>query len=276
MILRTFILLSLPFLLLASLQARADKQQPIRFGSVAEDIPAVMHQRLTPLTDYLEAAVGRPVILTLSPNMPAAIEALSNGGVELAYLTPVAYLRAQQLGNVTLVAKAITNKQAYFQLQIVVREDSPIKKIADLAGRRFAFGDPAALLQQAVVVNAGMPLENLGKRAYLGHYDNIVRGVLNRDYDAGIVTDSKVRKWDKKGLRVIYSSPQLPPYNITATHNMDNALFLKLQAALLSLDESKPDHRRVLNALGEDYNGFARTNDAEYDIIRTLIKPFQR
>ncbi len=99
----------------------------------------------------------------------------------------------------------------------------------------------------------------LGAAPISGHYDNIVRGVLNRDYDAGIVTDSKARKWDKKGLRVIYSSPQLPPYNIAASRKLDHALFLKLQSALLSLDRNKPEDRRVLDALGEDYDGFART-----------------
>jgi len=274
--LRGFIFLGLhALLLIMPLQVRADQEQPIRFGSVAEDIPAVMHQRLTPLTDYLGAAIGRSVTLKLSPNLPSAIDALSHGDVELSYLSPVAYIRAKKMANATIVAKATSNKQAYFRLEIVVREDSPIKKVADLTGKSFAFGDPAALLQQAVVVNAGMPLESLGSRAFLGHYDNIVRGVLNRDYDAGIVTDSKVRKWDKKGLRVIYRSPQLPPYNIAAIRRMDHALFLKLQVALLSLDRNKPDHRRVLDALGEDFDGFARANDTEYDVIRELIKPFQ-
>ena len=275
MMFRVFIFLCLNAFVLTPAQGFAAEEQSVRLGSVAEDIPAVMHQRLTPLTNYLGVATGRRVVLTLSPDMPAAIEALSNGSVELTYLTPVAYLRAHDVGNATLLAKLVTNKQAYFQLVIVVRDDSPIKNVADLAGKTFAFGDPAALLQQAVVVNAGMPLDRLGSRAYLGHYDNIVRGVLNRDYDAGVVTDSKARAWDKKGLRVIYRSPQLPPYNFAASGKMDKSLFHKLQRALLSLDGHNPDHRRVLDALGVGYDGFAQTNDAEYDVIRKLIKPFQ-
>ena len=273
---RSLVFLVLQVALLTPVQVLGADAQVVRFGSVAEDIPAVMHQRLTPLADYLEAAIGRDVVLTLSPDMPAAIEALSNGSVELAYLTPVAYLKAHEMGQATLLAKTVTNHQAYFQLQIVVREDSPIKTVADLAGKAFAFGDPAALLQKAVVADAGTPLESLGSRAYLGHYDNIVRGVLNKDYDAGIVTGSKARLWDKKGLRVIYSSPQLPPYNIAATHTMDPALFVKLQRALLSLDGHNPAHRKILDALGPEYDGFAQTNDAEYDVIRKLIKPFRR
>jgi phosphonate transport system substrate-binding protein len=169
----------------------------------------------------------------------------------------------------------VTNKEAYFRLQIVVRDDSSIKKVADLPGKRFAFGDPGSLLQKVVVADAGISLETLGGSAYLGHHDNVVRGVLTRDFDAGIVTESKARKWDKKGLRVIYSSPRLPPYNIAATHKIDHALFVKLQNALLSLDGRNPEHRRVLEALGGGIDGFVRTDDAEYEIVRKLIKPFQ-
>jgi len=57
---------------------------------------------------------------------------------------------------------------------------------------------------------------------------------------------------------------------------MDRKVFLKLQGALLGLDGNNPDHRRVLQALGEDYDGFARTSDREYDIVRKLIKPYQQ
>jgi len=274
--LRLLILLGLPVLLLTSIKVCVAEEKSIRFGSVAEDIPAAMHQRLTPLMDYLEKSIGHPVVLTLSPNMPKAIEDLSKGNVELAYLTPVAYLRAHEKGGATLIAKVVSNNQAFFHLEIVVREDSPIRKVEDLVGKKFAFGDPAALLQRAVVENSGISLEKFGSVSFLGHYDNIVRGILNRDYDAGIVTDSKARKWNKKGLRVIYSSPQLPPYNIAATSKMDRIVFLKLQGALLGLDGNNPDHRRVLQALGEDYDGFARTSDREYDIVRKLIKPYQQ
>ena len=273
---RAYIYFGMCFILLAPLAAYpAQEVKPIRFGSVAEDIPTVMHQRLIPLTDYLGAAIGRQITLVFSPDMASATEALSSGNVELSYLTPAAYLRAQKAGNVQIMAKVVTDNQPFFRLEIVVREDSSIQAVADLAGKKFAFGDPAALLQRAVVVNAGMPLENLGSRDFVGHHDNVSRGVLNRDYDAGIVTDRQARKWANKGLRVIYSSPPLPPFNISATRSMDPEIFLRLQKALLSLDRNNPDHRRVLDALGANFDGFTQTNDAEYDIVRKLTKPFQ-
>ena len=189
----------------------AKKSQPIRFGSVAMDTPAVMQERLKPLTSYLSETLGRPVVLKLAPDMASAIDDVSNGNVELAYLTPVAYIRSNAAGKTRLVAKTITKKRASFQLMIVVREDSPIRQVEDLQNKTFAFGDPAALLQRAVVVGAGMELAQLGEYHFLGHYDNIVRGVLNKDFDAGILKDTMAFKWKNNGVRIVYDSPHLPP-----------------------------------------------------------------
>lgn len=254
----------------------AKKSQPIRFGSVAMDTPAVMQERLKPLTSYLSESLGQPVVLKLAPDMASAIDDVSKGNVELAYLTPVAYIRSNAGGKTHLVAKTITKNRPSFQLMIVVREDSPIRHVEDLQNKTFAFGDPAALLQRAVVVGAGMELEQLGEHHFLGHYDNIVRGVLNKDFDAGILKDTMAFKWKNNGVRIIYNSPHLPPYNIAAAKHVKGDLFDRLQQAFLSLNVDNPEHREVIKALDKKYDGFAPTNDAEYDVVRQLIQPFRK
>ena len=254
----------------ASLQGDA-----IRFGSVAMDTPAMMHHRLAPLTDYLSHELGRPVVLKLSPDLKEAVNAVADGNVELAYLTPVAYLRAHARSNAPLVVKTVTQGKGSFQLMIVVREDSPIRRIEDLAGKSFAFGDPAAVLQRAVVVGAGLPLERLGKQAFLGHYDNIARAVVRGFYDPGILKDTTALKWQGRGLRILHTSAQLPPYNITASSKVDRVLLEQVRQAFLRLDAGNPDHRAIIKALDDEYDGFAATGDAEYDIIRKLIEPFE-
>lgn len=244
------------------------------FGSVAMDIPAVMHKRLSPLTEYLSGQIGRPVTLKLSPNMGAAIDDTVQGNVDLCYLTPVAYIKAHDKGKARVLVKTITEGAASFQLMIVVREDSPIKDVTDLVGKSFAFGDEKALLQQATVVNAGIRLEQFAAYRFLGHYDNIARAVLNNDFDAGILKDTTARKWHGKGLRVIYNSPHLPPYNIAVSHKVNEQLAEKLRTAFLALDGKNPEHLKVINALDSNYDGFAATSDEEYDVVRRLIRPF--
>ncbi len=256
-------------------QAQQTGPTELTFGSVAMDVPAAMHQRLKPLTDYLSHALKRPVALKLSPELSAAADDVATGKVDIAYLTPVAYIKAHKKGDVRLVAKTITKGERSFRLMLVVRHDSPIKKVHDLSGKNFAFGDQAAILQRAVVVNAGIKLEELGSYKFIGHYDNIARGVANGDFDAGILKDTTAFEWEKKGLRVIHASPQLPPYNIVAGRHVSEPLYRKIKEAFLALKASNPRHMEVIKLLDPSYDGFAPVTDAEYDVVRKLVKPFE-
>jgi phosphonate transport system substrate-binding protein len=274
-------LLSYPALLLSilfsfSTFALAENKQELLFGSVAMDIPAVMHKRLKPLTQYLSEQLGRPVELKLSPNMGVAIKEVADQQVDLAYLTPVAYLKAHARGGAKIIAKTVTNGKASFQLMIVVKDDSPIKTIADLKGKRFAFGDKRALLQRAAVVGAGIKMEDFSDYQFIGHYDNIARAVLNGDFDAGILKDTMAYQWQGKGLRILHASPDLPPYNVAAKGDIDDETLAKLKAAFLALDANNPTHLKIIKALDKKYDGFAATSDAEYDVVRELIKPFNK
>lgn len=266
----------LVMLVLASCQPVYAKKDTIYFGSVAMDIPAVMHRRLIPLTQYLSKELGEPVSLKLSKDMPGAIKNVALGTVELAYLTPVAYLKSHAMGGTRLVAKTITDGKGSFKLMIVVRKGSPIKTVADLKGKRFAFGDRAALLQRAVVVGAGIKLKELGSYDFLGHYDNIVRAVMHGEYDAGILKDTMAYKWENKGIRILYESEDLPPYNIAASSKISNAMLAKLKRAFLKLDPRNPEHMRIIKTLDKNYDGFAATSDHEYDVVRKLIAPFNK
>lgn len=260
-----------------SADVRPDNQtSEIQFGSVAMNVPAEMHQRLKPLTQYLSTELGRLVTLKLAPDMPTAIKDVSSGIVDIAYLTPVAYIDANAKGNTQLVVKTLTGGKASFKLAVAVKATSDIKTVADLAGKRFAFGDKAALLQRAVVIGAGMPLEKLGDYQFIGHYENIARGVMNGDFDAGILKDTVATEWEKKGLRIIHNSPDLPPYNIVVSRDVNVETRKKIEQAFLKLDMSNPEHALIIRALDASYTGFSATTDAEYDVIRQLIKPFEK
>jgi len=77
---------------------------------------------------------------------------------------------------------------------VVVQKDSPVKKLEDLKGKRFAFGDPKAFLQPAVLLEAGMKIQDFSAVAYLNHYDNIAKAVLLGDFDGGIMKDTVYEK----------------------------------------------------------------------------------
>lgn len=268
--------LSLTLLLLQSGTAQAAAENsPLRFGSVAMDTPPMMHQRLLPLARYLSEMLGRPVELFLAPNMATAIDDVATGTVDFAYLTPVAYIRAHERSNSRLIAKVVTNGTDSMRLAIVVKKESPIRSVADLAGKRFAFGDREALLQRAVVVSAGMPLERLGHYDFLNHYDNVIRSVLHGLHDAGILRESSALRWQDKGVRIIHQSVELPTSNFTASPTISDKLLEQLRNAFLKLDATNPEHYAVIKALDPDYSGFTTAGDKDYEEARKMIEPFK-
>ncbi len=273
---RAHILRNLLFCMLGTTAAAVAAPRELSLGTVAMDIPAVMHQRLQPLAAYLARSLGQAVRIRPAPDLSKAVEDIASGNVDIAYLTPAAYVKAQKTGNVRILAKPVTAKGVNMRLMLVVRDESRAGSARDLVGKSFAFGDEAAILQRAVVVDAGLALHEFGSYRFLGHYDNIARGVANGDFDAGILKDSTARAWVKNGLRILHTSPELPPYNIVVGSKVEPALARRIRRALLKLNAADPEHRKVLSALDSSYTGLVPATDSDYDIVRTLIQPFQK
>jgi phosphonate transport system substrate-binding protein len=99
--------------------------------------------------------------------------------------------------------------------------------------------------------------------------------VASGDFDAGIVKDTTAYDWQNKGLRILYGSPPLPPYNIVASSKVDAKLLKRIEQAFLALNIKNPEHKKVIQALDDEYDGFAPARDSDYDVVRRLIAPFE-
>lgn len=256
--------------------AGAQPAPALRLGSVAMDVPAEMVRRLSPLARYLSAQTGVPVEVKASPTMDTAITDLGSGETSIAYMTPAAYVEAQKRYGVRPLVAPLTEGRSTFHLLIVARQDSALKSASDLKGRTFAFGDERALLQRAVLTSAGVALGQLSGHAFLRHYDNVAKAVLNADFDAGILTEGTYREFAPRGLRVLHTSPPLPPYVFAVDAQMPAELAHKLRTAFLGLRAEQPQQRAILEALGKGYDGFVPAQDADYDVVRRLIAPFAK
>lgn len=263
--------------LAATLPARAaeNRSTDLSLGSVAMDVPAAMVKRLTPLAKYLSSQTGYNVMFRASPNLDSAVEDLGLGHTQLAYLTPVAYIEAHEKYGAAPLVSPLTHGKSTFNLVIAVRKDSPIRAMRDLHGKKFAFGDEKALLQPAVVIGAGIKLEDFASYTYLKHYDNIAKALLNGDFDAGILKDTIAAKFEPLGLRIIHVSPPLASYVFAASNRLTPEAVAQMKAALLALNADTPENKAVLRALDPAYDGFAAAEDRDYHVIRKLIAPLK-
>ena len=256
---------------LAVQAAEHDSGRDLQLGSVAMDIPAEMVKRLTPLTLYLSKKTGITVNFRASPNLGSAVEDLGMNNTQIAYLTPAAYLEAHEKFDAIPLVTPLNKGKSSFTLMIAVQKDSPIKTVTDLRGKKFAFGDKKAILQPAVVIGAGIKLEEFASYDYLNHYDNIAKAVINGDFDAGIIKDAIADKFADKGLRVIYTSAPLPSYIFAVNKNLPARTITKLKKAMLALKADTAEHKAVLTAIENGYDGFEVAKDKDFDGIRKLL-----
>lgn len=260
-------------MLCASLNVYA---QTMTIGAVAMDAPIEMIKRMTPLAGYLAKETGYIVRFRPAPNLLAAVKDLGDNTVQVAYLTPMAYITAREQFQAIPLVTPLTRGKSTFNLLVVVQRDSPHKKLTDLIGKRFAFGDPKAYLQPAVLLDAGVRREDFSEVAYLKHYDNIAKAILKGDFDGGIMKDTVYEKFAAQGLRVVYTSPPLSSYVFAVNSKLDIQIQQKLKRALLKLNHTSPEERAVLNSLDHGYDGFQVATDQDYDRERALIAPFTK
>lgn len=253
----------------------APTQEELFLGSVAMDVPAAMVQRMAPLTQYLTKKTGIKVSFRASPNLGSAVHELGKDFTQIAYLTPVAYIEARDKYRARPLVSPLTHGKETFTLVVAVKQDSPIKTMADLKGKAFAFGDQKALLQRAVVVNAGIAMTDFSRFGFLKHYDNIAKAVLHDDFDAGILKDTIYEEFAPKGLRKIHTSPPLSSYLFAVSEQVPAKTADALRAAFLQLNANTPEGKAVLKELDQGYDGFVAAEDKDYDQVRKLIAPFQ-
>jgi phosphonate transport system substrate-binding protein len=260
-------------LLLPSVVYASEKPtaETLQLGSVAMDIPAEMVKRLSPLTKYLSSKTGLTVNFHASPNLDSAVEDLGTNTTQIAYLTPAAYLEAHEKYAAIPLVNPLNKGKGTFTLMIVVAQDSPIKTIGDLRGKKFALGDKKAKLQPAVVESAGIKLEEFASYDYLNHYDNIAKAVINGDFDAGILKDTVAEKFAAQGLRVIHTSPPLPSYVFAVNKNLSPKIIARLKQAMLALKNDTEENKAILTALEKGYDGFEASDDKDFDEIRKLL-----
>jgi phosphonate transport system substrate-binding protein len=235
-----------------------------------------MIKRMSALTNYLALNTNLNIRFRPSPNIGSAVEDLGTGQTQIAYLTPVAYIEARKkYGVVPLVAPTVQGRPS-FSLVIGVKAGSGITTPAELKGKRFAFGDEKALLQKAAVESMGLQSSDFTAFAYLKHYDNIAKAVLAGDFDGGILKDSVADEFKSKGLVVVGSTAPLPSYIIAVHPGMPVAVRNQLRDALMALNNTNPEGAATLEAFDKACDGFVAVDDKAYDLVRTLIQPYQK
>lgn len=230
----------------------------------------------TPLAEYLAARMGEPVSLRIAPDYEAHIDAAGRDELDIAYMGPVPYVKlVEQYGRRPLLARQAIGGNPIFHAKIFVRADSPIRTLADLRGKRFAFGEPHSTMSHLVprymLWQAGISVGQLGDYRFVGDHVNVALGVLAGDYDAGAVKEDVYFSYESRGLRAIATSAPVSDHVLVASRKLPEAKFRKLRDILLHADRD-PAGAAALQAMTPGVKALVPVKDSDYDPLRTVLK----
>lgn len=233
-------------------------------------------ERFTPLARYLGEQLGRNVLLTVSRDYQEHAAQIGRDEVDIAFIGPAGYARMIKThGRKPLLAHLEVNHELVFKGAIITRMDSAITRLEALQGRRFAFGDPESasshLVPRYMLLQAGIPLQNLADYKYLGSHTNVALGVMSGDFDAGAVKEEVYREYEARGLRLLAWTPPLPEHLFVAREGMPVETLDTLRNALLELRQTEAGIR-ILRAIKPGVTGMMRICDADFDGLRHILE----
>lgn len=205
-------------LLVAAPQVAAQskvKSTSLTFGVYTSDKATTMYRQFTPVIEFLQASMEErmkspvEIELRIYKTYAEAFDAFVAGKVDFVRFGPASYVLAkEQNPGIDLLAIEGNEGTKRFSGMVVVRADSPVKKLSDLRGRKFAFGDPTStigrFLVQERLLDAGIRSADLSGFSYLGSHDKVFRAVEVGDFDAGALKETTFAKLNnKKQLRVL-------------------------------------------------------------------------
>ncbi len=240
------------------------------------DTPSRLYSRYRPLTLYLGGVLGRPVRLMIAATYAEQIDMIAAGRADFAYLGPTPYVRARAAGAVTILAGEAEGGQAFYQSALIVRADSPLQHVADLAGKRIALGAEismsSSVAPKQMLSQAGLKRADLGEIAHLDRHERVALAVLHGDYDAGGLRLDIAKTYLSRGLRILARSEPLPPHMIAASPEVAPEEIERVRLALLHPDAGG---LAAFRALGPDVS-FVAIDDSHYHAVRRTERQLER
>jgi phosphonate transport system substrate-binding protein len=247
----------------------------LRFGVVSFYNPRLMYLKYQPLMDYLTTATGHPWELVIGTSYERTVEDLCAGKLAVAYLGPYSYARAHAACGALPVVKLNTDGKPTFRSVIMVRADSPIKSLKDLAGKRFGFGSPMStsshVMPRAMLEDAGLhPGVDVACR-YFFHHERAARAILLGEVDACGVRDLVGEKFTHRELRILASSPEIPNFPFVVGPKSPPEVREELLSTLVTRPRVDPAVAAAIRHWDVELaGGFAPAKDSDYAPVRLL------
>ena len=258
----------------------ASAQPVLRMTAIPDEAPTELARKAAPLVRYLEGKLAMKVEFTPVSDYAAAVEALVNKQVDVAWLGGFTFVQANVRSGGKIIPLVQREEDEKFRSAFITA-DPTIKALADLKGHTLSFGSPSStsghLMPRSFLLDAKVdPDKDLKRVAFSGAHDATIAAVAAGKVDAGalnisvwdkLVADKKV---DTSKVHVFYTTPPYFDYNWSVHADMPVALREKLAKAFLDLNSSTPEGKEVLEL--QRATRFIPTQPANYKGIEAAAR----
>jgi len=153
-----------------------DPNAPITLGIGKPNGEKLARRAQAELEPYLSKVMKRPVKVEILPDYDALSAALADGKVDIAWITPLAFVHAaQRRADVIAIAKAMRAGKLFYRAAFVVRPDSTARSLGDLAGKKVAYVSKSSssgyLFPRALLSSQGKDPDRFFREAiFMGDY----------------------------------------------------------------------------------------------------------
>jgi phosphonate transport system substrate-binding protein len=230
-----------------------------------------LFQTYLPMKDYLEAQLRRRVVMTTAPDFKTFVQRSARGDYDFYYTAPHLALLAETEHGHRRVSRVTRELDAH----VVVRRDSPVRRIEDLRGHSVIRADALAmtsLLGEKLLRDHGLRPGRDYRLVRTASHNNafltVSRGQAAAAISGGAVFErspSDVRR----ELRILASAPVVPHTMIMAHPRLPAAEYVRLKSALLAFTRDGPG-RQFFEMT--NFGDMGPITDADMELLRPFLK----
>ncbi len=247
----------------------------ITFGITPFYSPERQAPALARLAAYLHEELGVEVETRVSGTYREVVEELASGIVDVAQLSPYAFVQAtRQIDDLLPLATSVAQGSTTYASYLIVKADAPYQRIDDV-GKTIGFTDrwstSGYIVPSAWLRSQGLDPQHDFKAVWLQTHDRALRAVIDGTVDVAAVSSDTVVSARVTGLggpvRILAKPGRIPYDAVVVREAMDPQLVWKVRKAFLSLSIHTAAGRAVL----EDYNlinGFMPIPEGHYSAVQ--------
>ena len=260
------------------------RKNPLKMSMVPSSEASKILANMKPVAQCLEKETGYFFDISVPNNYVVVVESLGSKRVDLAFLPTFGYLLAKERYGVETLLKASRHGETTYKAAIIARNDPKIKTLADLAGKKIAYVDPAStsgyIMPKKLFTDKKI---QLAEEVFAGKHDVVVTMVYQGQVDAGAIyynapVDGKIKDARERVLTqfpdvekkvvILQLTEDIPNDPIVVRAGFSEEMKSKLAKAFKVCVKTNTESFKGIN----NSDDLAEVKDSDYDGLRQMIK----